>query len=99
MIRTLTEISDCTLSSLSFAGRPYAADTLTESQLASREITKKDRKLFDDLDDHYEDEGNKKLADKVGKTDGKKKKEDPFAETPDSEDGDGDGEDLDMEDF
>lgn len=103
MIRTLHEVSDLSLTSLSYAARPYAADTLTESQLPSREVTDDERELFDDLEDHYEKEGNKKLKDKVGNKP-KKKEEDPFADTPD-DGGDAGGDDaggeddLDMEDF
>lgn len=100
MIRTLSEIRGSSLASLSFAPRRYAADTLTEAQLASRDVTDKERKLFDDLEDHYEKEGNKKLKDKIGSK--PKKKEDSFADAPDEDAGgdDADGEDdLDMEDF
>lgn len=101
MIRTLSEVSGLSLTSLSYAARPYAADTLTESQLASRDVTDDERELFDDLEDHYEKEGNKKLKDKLGSKP-KKKEEDPFADTPDDGDDGGDSggeDDLDMEDF
>ena len=99
MIRTLSEVSEQSLASLSFASRPYASDATEESQIPTRTLTDEERKLFDDLDEKFEEEGDEKLEEKAAKGKSSKKKEpaDPLADEP-ADDSSGDGE-LSMEDF